>query len=187
MATLKVRASHSGGWVQGAAVSTWHFSGTGPADAQDAADKVRAFYFQILALLPNYGVTTVEPDVVELDTATGLQVNVYSTSTSPVTGSNTTDQLPTQTQGLLRLATGTVVGGHSLKGKIFIPGPCESDNAVGGVPSATYKSTINTAAASTVLTGSPSLVVYSPTYHANGAVTAATCWNKWAYLSSRRD
>lgn len=183
---LRVRATFIG-MTTGAAVSTFYFSGSTAADAQAAADAVHDFYYEARALWPTYGGMTVEPDVAVVDTATGAQVGVLGTTTLLVGGTSNTEALPPMTQGLLRATTGTTVGGHTLRGRSYFPGPTEEFNASGGVPSASYRATIEVAATNKLLAATVPWVIFSPTYHQAGAVLTVQASPKWAVLRSRRD
>lgn len=173
--------------VQGAAVSTFYFQGSTQADADTASFDVRRFWDAIKSGFPTYGAVQIEPEVAVIDEATGTQTNVFSTVNSVVNGTNTVEGLPPMTQGLIRLGTSTVVGGHALRGRLFIPGPCEDSNDGSARPSASYRAMLGTAVDNYLIGSTVPYVVYSPTYHTFGAVTSATVWTKWAYLSSRRD
>lgn len=185
---LRVRVQWTG--VEGAPfLSTFYFAGDSALDAQEAADAVRAFLVAIGTTRRSDLTGQVESEVVRVNPGTGVADAVFPvTSASFIGGGNSTSALPLTTQALLRLRTGTYVGGREIRGRIFLPGYTEEDST-SGKPTATLISTINTNALGTLFSQEPGneLVVWSRTKGQESNVTTATAWTQFASLRSRRD
>src|SRR5215211_6989394 len=156
---LRVRTSF-GGMTQGPALSTMYFQGSDQTSAQDAADAVGAFWTAARACYVTYGTATVLPEVYSIDPSNGEALNVFTVTGSTRSGLSASSALPVASQGLLRLNTGAFIGGRQVKGHIFIPGATEDLNDV-GVPTATYKNTLETAAAALIADADSILEVWS--------------------------
>lgn len=189
---LRVSTTMTG--VQGAPFnSTHHFGGEDQTEAIAAADAIRAFW---LALVPNFasGLSIqVNSEVEVVDEATGQTTGTFEHTTAAVPVGGSVAPLAAATQGLLRWRTATFIAGRRLQGRTFIPKPPSTFNAAPGVPSGTYQANLLTAANALLAgdTAAGGLVVYSrPTDARPGAsapVVAASAWNQWAVLRSRRD
>lgn len=179
---LRVRTSISAAFG-GPQLSTHYFPGTGSSDAATAAAAVRAFWDALKGKIGTAWSLDVQNDVVELDPATGQPTAVHNTETALVTGTGTGDALPYATQGLVQWRTGVYVGGREIRGRTFIPGPLEADNAV-GFPLTAYTSLLTTAAGNLASAG---LAVYSYTHRQFADVSSGVGWTNWASLRSRRD
>lgn len=144
---------------------------------------VAQFWGDLEGLITDDLTYNVDGEVPIIESSTGATVGVDTTSGFAGAGTNIAETLPRATQGLARLRTGTFINGRELRGRIFIPGACES-NSDGGKPSASYISTVNSEVAALASAG---LQVFSPTHLQVAFVTGGTCWNDWAVLRSRRD
>jgi len=181
----RVRTEITGG-PGGTGLSTMYFDGTGGLTAQHAADAVRAFWdYQKAHISNNLTMTTLGP-VYTLDDATGAPLAVTATTTTPVVGTDGSDEESWATQGLLELRTGNFISGREIRGRIFIPTP-GSGQGSGGVPTAGYLSMLNAAAAALVADPNSSWEVWSRRNAVGVAVVSANAWSKWAVLRSRRD
>lgn len=183
MARLRVRMS----WVgvtNGNGLSTMWFVGETQSDADAAADAAMDFWDAIKALWPSYGIVTLVPEVTRVPGPGSQPDAVFSVATRTVTGTGATEQLPIACQGLVRWRTGIFTNGRELQGHTYIPGPMEGSNDTGGKPTSAYRSSVNTAATS-LLAAPAQLAVMGRITTAD--VTSGTCWEKWAYLRSRRD
>lgn len=169
----------------GPAVSTMFFTGSGLTDAQAANTAVGAFWNSLTALYPGYGVATTEDQATEL-TSTGGLVALFGVTPIAHAGSNNSDALPPQVQGLLRCSTGVILGGRQVKGHVFIPGACENHNAPGGVPAEAYKVAVAVAADGLIGAAIP-WIVWSRRYGAQNPIISGSCSSKWGDLRSRRD
>lgn len=182
---FRVRTDITGG-SGGAELGTLFFQDNGVLTAQNAATAAYTFWNSIKAYIHPSVSLQVEPLVTSVDVVTNQPVGGTSTTTSAVVGTGSTDPLPWATQGVLQLQTGVYIGGRELRGRLFLPGPGEGDNTL-GVPVAGYKTAINTAAATLIADPNSELVIYSRTKHTFNRVNSGVVWNKWGYLSSRRD
>lgn len=176
--------------------SLWWAPGTvggSTADATDILAVFRAFWNAGKSHIDDGLTITFDPICIAVEASTGVLTGAF-TGTQPldVVGTNANDQLPAQTQGLVRLSTASVVGGRRVRGRIFLPGPCETGNTSGGVPTSTYVSDWNTAAALLLAGGSTAsdvVIWHRPQGGAGGAspvVTGVGTASTWSVLRSRR-
>lgn len=160
---------------------------TGPVTPSQFATAWLAFLETMKGAMDDNLVAVVEPEVTIIDSTTGQLVGVTTIAggTKSMTGSG--DVLPPQTQALVQVATPNIVNGRRLRGRFFLPGMMEANNAVDGKPSAALTSAIGSALATFVTAVSGGWVIYSPTNHVYAVVSGAQAWNQWAVLRSRRD
>lgn len=179
------------------ALLTYYWDGTGAADTAlvtEAHARVRAFWNSLAARVYS-GATLIFafPDGDFIEETTGDIVS-QATGSAPagVTFTGTGDVMPLQTQGLLRLRTGTFIGGRRLVGKQYLPGWTEGQNDILGTPTATWVTGVNTAAAllsTTVVTPLNQRVWHRPGGVGPGTsaiVSSRTASGQWAVLRSRR-
>lgn len=181
----RVRTAITGG-SGSAQLSTMYFDATAPFTAQHAADAVRSFWNDCKNGISNVYTFQVEPDVFNIDTATGKAVASTGTGTLPVTGTEAGDPLPWATQALMRWGTTTFIGGRQIRGHTFIPGMVETNNTL-GVPTAGLQTTFNAAAATLIGNLAAEFVIYSRKNGIGAVVTSDAMWSKWSVLRSRRD
>lgn len=183
---LRMRTAWTG--VQGTPLlSTHYFTRVDSSSAASAADAVAALWSGMEDYIDNALSWSVEPFVGVIDSATGALVGVDNTAGGNAgDGASSSETLPFASQGLLTLATGAVVNGRILKGRTFIPGPCEGNNDH-GVPDATYKSALSAAATAMLTTPDAELLVWSRAHGVAHPVTTFDPWDQWAVLRSRRD
>lgn len=181
----RVRTSLAGG-SGSSQLSTHYFSTGGILDAQSAASAVRAFWNDIKGVISSSYTMQVEPEVFELDQATGQPWTVHSTINSVVTGTSSADALPWQTQGLIRWQTGIFVNGRQVRGHTYVPGPTETFNDA-GVPNATYVASVLSGCLTLVGATDADPVVWSRKNGTSHLITGYSVWGKWAHLSTRRD
>ena len=167
-------------------VSTMYFATSDGLLAQDAATAVRTFWDNLKGRIANDYTVQVENEVITIDVATGEPYSSSAVTSSPVVGLQEAEPLPWATQGLVQWATGAFIGGRRLRGRTFIPGTTATDNTV-GVPTTTYKSGLQSAAAALIGDTASMLVIYSRAHTTYQPVIAGTAWAKWAELRSRRD
>lgn len=133
------------------------------------------------------GITaTVEGDVSILESTTGQTTGVTTVAPVNVSATGTGDHLPYQTQGLVRLLTGSFAGGRQVRGRIFVPGPREAISA-GAVPNAAYKTTLTNGFQAYLTAVGPAAVVWSRKNLSTPAIASFSIWDKFAILRSRRD
>lgn len=185
MTDWRVRTALSGG-SGGAGLSTMYFDATGGLTAQNAATAVRTFWATIANRISNNYTMTVEPLVYEINASTGQPVGVTGTTTTPVSGTDSADEEPWATQGLIFWNTGNFIGGREIRGRTFVPGPT-SVSGSGGAPAAAYTAGLASAAAALIADVNTDLEVYSRLHTSAVSVSAASVWSKWAVLRSRRD
>lgn len=196
MATfLRTRAVFSAPASGGDALLTYYWDSAGGTPTQvmtEAVARVRAFWESFKAKVPNTATITYDGLGDEVEETTGEIVGQFTATPLAVTnGLAGTDILPYQTQGLLRLSTGTYIGGRRVQGRQFLPVPLEADSS-GGVPVGAYVTAVQTAAAllgTTVVTPIAQRVWHRPGPGGPGlsvVVTGRSCSTQWAVLRSRR-
>jgi hypothetical protein len=176
--------------------SLWWSPGTAggsTADATDCLARFRTFWDTLKSHMDDGLTIDFDPICIAVEATTGALTGAFAgTDPLSVTGTAAGDPLPGQTQGLVRLATSTVVSGRRLRGRLFIPGPVEADNTSAGVPSSTYTTDVTTAAATLLAAGataSDAVIWHRPTGGAGGAsadITGVGTASTWSVLRSRR-
>lgn len=198
MVALRVNTILSGPGVIGGGINQMFFS-NGAADAQACTDAVQDFWDALAAQMSNqinYQTDTVVAVFNETDGQL-LSQNVV-TALPLASGLLTNHMLPTSTQGLIRLGTNGIVHNRQVRGRVFVPGMVEDNNFSPGVPGGSWPSVAQAAINALIADATADLAVWSrPVTVAtagvpirNGSihdVTAATVWDKWAVLRSRRD
>lgn len=186
MAVNRVQVTWSGGAAAGGGLSTFYFNSTVGTAAQQVA-AVNAF----LTATDDRRTTalgwTILGDVATLNVGTGDLEAMTATTSTTGTGTAAGDALPPIAQGLLRLLTSQIVGGRLLRGRLFLPGAVEGDNASTGGTSATFKSDYDAAAATLIAAANAEWSVWSQTHGVLANVDSANTWSKFASLRSRRD
>jgi len=167
-------------------LSTMYFDVVGGLTAANANAAVGTFWTAIRAHIATGTSIATEAEVGDIDIATGELTGLFPVTPVVTTGSGATDALPFATQGLLRWRTGVFVGGREVRGRTFLPAPIEGDSVV-GIPSATYISNINSAAATLLGSAVADLMIYSKKNRDAVPALSGSVWNKWAVLRSRRD
>jgi hypothetical protein len=167
--------------------------GGSTADATDVLDRFRDFWEAFKSHLSTSVTIDYDPVCIAVEATTGVLTGAFAgTEPASTTGTFAGDALPRQTQGLVRLGTSTVINGRRVQGRLFVPGVCEADNAATGVPSSTFISDLNTAAATLLAAGATAsdvVVWHRPVGGAGGAspdITATSVSPNWAVLRSRR-
>jgi hypothetical protein len=157
------------------------------ATALSAASAVDTMFENIAGNISNLLSWTVQGDCPIIDDATGTLTGAYSVGNRFGNGTNVSELLPRQAQGMIRWDTSVVVGGRRLRGRTFVPGPTEPLNEQGGQPVVGYVDGLE--GTGEFLRDSPGneLRVYSPTHHTSAVVTGVGAAPYWANLRSRRD
>lgn len=177
--------------------NTFYFNGAIAAATQGLVDDVGAFWSSAL----NYSTVglffTVQPEVYEIDPATGETVAATTLASVTDNGNDNGSTLPPATQGLIRLITGDYVDGRAVKGKVYIPALCNT--AGGNAPNSTFKLAENGYAQQLVsdTAGTTPWGVWSKPRVATDdlparagsfhPITTSSVWEKYAVLRSRRD
>jgi len=176
--------------------SLWWNPGTvggSTADATDCLARFRTCWLGFAADISTTITIDFDPICIAVEATTGTLTGAFvGTDPTSVVGTAAGDVCPYQTQGLLRLSTSTVIAGRRLRGRLFIPGVPEAQNAAAGVPSSGYVTDV-TAGGGTLLaagaTASAAVIWHRPQGGAGGAaglITGASCAPTWSVLRSRR-
>lgn len=133
----------------------------------------------------------VQQQVDQLDLLGNLLGSFTATNAATANGQDTADELPFQTQGLIRWNTNAFVNGRRLIGRTFIPGPTEAHSS-SGAPLTDYITNMNSAAATFVATTAANPVVWQDKHDATppsgttGVMTGGVGQGSWKVLRSRR-
>lgn len=169
----------------GPGVTNMFFGGDdGISEAEDAVLRVGAF-FTYLAPAIRTGVTaTVSGEVAVITPEDGDIVDMYSLTYTPAAGSNSTQPLPFNVQGLAQLTTGTFVGGRRIQGRFYLPGFCENDNESGIGPTSTLINGVS-GALDTMADGAAALGVWSRRHGSFTPAVSVGLSERWATLRGR--
>lgn len=185
----------------GVAGSPWYtnmyFSGDSQGAADDAHDRVVAYWTALASVMINEVVTTVEGNVPVIEPTDGSLRGFLGTTETSVAGTSTGDPLPFAIQGLITTNTDTVRDNRRVQGKLYVPGMSETGNTDGTGTSPANLATMQDAA-DNLWSALPDtgLVVWSrpkgagspfPGPGLEAAVVSATPREFWAVLRSRRD
>ena len=190
-ALLTGTAIPSGGFT-----SLWWSPGTvggSTADATDCLARFRTFWDGVKSHMSTGISVDFDPICIAVEATTGVLTGAFAgTDPTTVVGTNAGEILPYQTQGLVRLATSSVISGRRVRGRLFIPTPGEADNTAAGAPNATYVTDVTTAAATLLAAGataSDAVIWHRPTGGTGGGsadITGVSCATTWSVLRSRR-
>lgn len=169
----------------GQLLSTQFFNVIGGLTAADAVADLHTFWTTVAGQIANDLTLQIEQEVAEVDIATGEVTGIVPVSSASISGGDTRNALSWATQGLLRLRTGTYVGGREVRGRVFIPAPTDGNNS-NGQPATGYQTAINAALATLLGSSTSELMVYSRKHRDAVPVLSGTVWNQWAVLRSRR-
>jgi hypothetical protein len=132
-------------------------------------------------------VTMVNPIPI-IEVASGQVVNVVSGDGGTTAGTDTGQELPPFTSGLVRMHTGVFASGREVRGRCYVPYPSENANDA-GTPGSGYISGLT--AAFVTLQGdneaNGAMVVYSRAHARAEYISSFDTWNQWGSLRSRRD
>jgi hypothetical protein len=182
-------------------LSTMYFSSGGlQSDADAAVVSVGAFWNAVDAGMSSTVSWSTEPDVADIDLATGELETSWSTTPQTGSGASAGDMLPTLAQALVRWRTPGVVNGRRVRGRTFVPGVTEAF-AAAGRPIAAYLTTLNTAAAALIADANSQFVIWSRPFESDPddpddpptragtqhVVSSGTAWSEFASMRSRRD
>lgn len=193
---LRIRSVATG--VAGTPWYTNIYMAGGSSAAADARGRVVTFWNTVGPLMRLDISTVVEPEVWEIDPATGDTLGITNAGAGvPTQGTSAGAPLPTANQALIRVATQGIVRNRRVRGKIYVPGLTTSGITDGRLSNATITALNNAAAGLVGGTGSTRLVVWSrpndsffPGQTTPGqefTATGTSVWNEFAVLRSRRD
>ena len=188
MPMLRVRTLFQG--VTGSPwLNTLNFGGptqTGSQiDADAAVVATGAFWGSVDALMNNQVSWQTLPDVLFLGDD-GVAAGAFATTPETGNGASAVEILPFATQAVVRLLTGTFIGGRQLRGRIFVPGLSESSATAGSVTGASA-ATITAAANALLGAAGPDLAVWSRVNATVEPVSGVSTWSQFGVLRSRRD
>lgn len=184
------------GIPSGGFTSLWWLPGTtggSVADATDILDRFRDCWDAVKGVVDDSLTINFDPICIAVEATTGVLTGAFAgTDPASVVGTSIDHPLPFQTQGLVRLATSTVVGGRRLRGRLFVPGPGEDDNESTGLPAVAYTSLLTTSFANMLVAGatlSAPVIWHRPTGGTGGThglITSVSASPDWSVLRSRR-
>lgn len=93
-----------------------------------------AFLTTLAPILASPMVATIDPELLEFNEADSVVTGAGSTTQRVVNFGSTDHQLPWQTQGLIQWTTAGLVHNRRVKGRTFLPGVTENQNAANGIP-----------------------------------------------------
>jgi hypothetical protein len=181
---LRTRTVFTGG-LGGPYLSTFFFDGDTQGQADNAADAAHDFWDTLKAWIVDGMTIAVEPEVVEIDVASGNPVQTFLTTQDAVVTTSGSAEAPVATQGLISWRTGFYLGAREVRGRTFIPGVPQSSLG-DGVPAAGYLAAL-TSAKTGLIANIADFGIYSHAHHVFATAISGTPWNQWATLRSRRD
>lgn len=125
-------------------------------------------------------------EVEHVESTNGQIVEVSQSTAASGRGTVNTEALPFATQGLIRARTGAFLGGREVRGKIFVPGLSENSSTLGQMANTT-ETVLQNAVDGLIGATTASWGIYSRVNGVIQPVTAASVWNQFAVLRSRRD
>lgn len=152
--------------------------------AQAAADAVTSFILEFDQTLSTQMTAQVDPEVLQVNIATGQTEGVETVTSSPITGGTADAMLPQATQALLRWRSGQFVAGREIRGRTFVPGFTEASGTTNGEVDTTVIALLNTAAGN--LISNTNIGIWSPTRGVFASAQSASTWGEWAVLRGRR-
>jgi hypothetical protein len=160
---------------------------------------VNAFWTAIRGALSDNVTWVVQGEVSQIESTNGQLIGITNVTALGNTGSSLDEELPFQTQALVRLNTNLFVNGRRVRGKIFVPALGEANNA-GGLPTAALRTSLDAAAEALIADPGSGLVVWSrpftpvppattpaPRQGSFAFAQSADVSVKWSVLRSRRD
>ena len=184
---LRVRTQLTG--PQGAPwLNTLFFTNaTEDQTAANAAVSATGAFWNSVRTLMLPGVTFATLPTVDVITVAGGHTGAYNTTPVTNPGSATGSGLPTASQILCQLRTGTYINNREVRGRIFIPGlTTTSINATGQVATSS-QTTVNSALNALIAATGAKISVWDRKHAGYSTVSSASCWSSFAVLRSRRD
>ena len=168
-------------------------TGGSPSDAQDAVNRVRAFYAAMVGIMYNGSTYLVQGNVdTILDTTGELNGGFSTTPPAAVVGTGGTTSLPVTVCAVIRYNTGTIFAGRRLEGRTFLSPLSSGASTTSGAPTTGVGTAVSAGIAA--LLGTPGtcipVVWHRPTttgLGGSGAITGGSAWSFFGSLRSRRD
>lgn len=170
---------------------------------QTSADAVIGFFTDMAPKIATDYEVNVEGEAPIFDETDGSLIAVENVTGGLVGGSSTGQQLGRATQGLLQLFTEGIVGNRRVRGRMYVAGPTETDNAGAGQPQVGYQDLLNAAyqdnLQDVLVRDTNAHVIWSrpipaddpagrdPRAGSAHTVTASSVWGEWGVQRSRRD
>jgi len=168
--------------------SNLYFGGTTLGEAFAAVEAVDNFWIANQALICTPLVWDIEPDVAQIDPATGQIIAMHATAGDNGLFAGSGEAAPTSSQLLCRFFTGQYRNGRQVRGRMYMPYlviTIIDDGRVLASAAALVVGRLNDLLTEASAAGG--LVVYSRTHGEEFPVTAASVWNELAVQRSRRD
>jgi hypothetical protein len=183
---MRLRLNWSG---SASGFSVMHFDGSiaTPGNAQGAADAAAAWWAGFADRFATAQSMRVDPEVLEVNIATGQTIGVTTVTSSTVAGTGGAVQVPQASMVLVQWRTGNFVGGREIRGRTFIPGLISGALTNNGELATAAQSDILAHSTTLADFAAPSMVVYSPTNGAQATVASASVWTEMAVMRSRRE
>ncbi len=171
--------------------TTFHWAGDSPALAEAAQLATIDFLTTSVGVINPLIRGTIEPEVLNINPATGELIQVFTAAGSTSIGVGTGEPLPFQIQARTTLQTAGIRNGRRVNGSSYFPGLSEQANADGAGPVETIRESIQARYTDDLLGSTAVLVVWSRPSVSGGAgatnvVTGATTSSVWSQLRTRR-
>lgn len=166
--------------------SRFYLDRTLSSTAQDSVDTVKNFFTTLRTAITDNVTMHVDPVVTVVSPTTGEPTGLEQVTGYTITGAVSNDPLPLQTQGLIYWNTGVWIGGRQIRGRTFIPGPCEDANDGDGNPVSGYLSTLASAASGFVTPADGQPAIFSRLHHNMYPIVSANVSTRWALMRTRR-
>lgn len=164
-------------------LSTFYFDSAFMATPGAAVATVANFFDALDPLMSNSVDWATLPEVVRYTTPDTI-TDFFATEQIFGGGERAEDPLPTQTQGLIRWRTDTIVNNRRVLGHTYVPGATEVSSGIDGMPIPSYVTVLQNAADILVTS---SLMIASRVGNVFAPVTSRDIWSNWAVLRGRRD
>lgn len=166
-------------------LSTFFLNDGGSLTAQNAVAGVGAIYTSLASVIKAGHTWTTSSVVETVDKVTGQPTGITSVTPVTGTGSDSNQEAPQATQGLIEWRTGQFVGGREVRGRTFIPS-LTTGSMLNGQPSSAYISALSAVAATYAAGTLWAPCVYSRKHHDTYSIVGGDVWTNFAVLKSRR-
>jgi hypothetical protein len=178
----------------GAGVSVFHgrgTTGTPPETAaQDLANRVRAFLFEMVNSLPDEVTLSFPDEVLDRNTSTGVLEGLHSVTAPAGFGGNVSGNFAAPAGARVHWNTEAIVSGRRLRGRTFIVPIAAAAYDTNGTLTSTFRTALLGAANTFIDSGVNAWVeasVWSPTHGVQADITSVSVPDEAAILRSRRD
>jgi len=170
--------------------STFYYDGSGGLGMAPAAVAATSALMDALEpLTVDNLVWRVQPEVDEVDAATGLVTGTSLETSTLHQGTVSGDPLPWACQALFRWRTGVYTNGREIRGRTYWPGLNDGlavDGVLTGSAVNAYNAVLAAHLISTGTVGAGGAVVWSPTQGVTAEIIAGQTWGQVAVMRSRR-